>query len=600
MEQVYKIGKFTFGTLEEKKAAAKELYYINAIKDRYDFENPKDAKKVATALENSGIIKTYVGQHFLDLLHQVIESEQAGQTEAENTESVSKEEYFEDVASVRTAPEASESVEESSVEASEPEQETVAQEVVQEESTAVDADEVSAVEAQPEAVAETSDSVDEAISEAFSEDQAGESVAASDEEDDEIVFEDEFTDASEEKSKSAKMANLYLIIFIASLVIFGGVIFLALANVVSKSLILFVFAGVILLRLIMSFIKEHQINLVIDQVNVKYHKNPSDIGMEYSEGANGVSLFDLYAMDLHHEDLVETMSQLDVDDLDAYAHFEWLVEHSKKLNKRVMDDDSKIAFSGDVKRIPEAQDLHARGVHINGNLESLANEVQIKVSYRMMPDSDKYAKLNEILDYFGSQYDGYISQDIADGICNHMFDSKKIELEWKNEIELYKKCKKIMDPYSFKPITIPAILAVEYYRSCYTVRNKIKYVYENIAKNTQEMCRIIAEKIYGAGSYKTNHLETRLMGELIVKSQDYVAEKGVQQAENLVKYYDEKEKLVSHPYEFKLGGKKTMLALFLYTYDNATEKRLVDFLKMRRVASAMIIVASIIGGFLIR
>ena len=568
MEQVYKIGKFSFDTLEEKQAAAKELYYINAIKDRYDFENPKDAKKIATALENSGIIQTYVGQHFLELLHQVIESEQNGVVNVTEPGVVSKEEVKE------------ESVEE-----------------VKEEFKEESAEEVK------------EESVDEAISEVFEQEDDSEGIVANEQEeslftdnkeDSEGSLADETTEDVAIKNKSAKMVNLYFIVFVVSLVLFGIVCILTLFNALSKSMILFAFAVVVLVRQILSLVKENQINRVIDQVNVKYHKNPSDIGMEYSEGANGVSLFDLYAMDLHHEDLVETMNQLDIDDLDAYAHFEWLVEHSMKLNKRIMDENSKIAFSGDVNRIPETQDLQARGVHIAGSLAELASEVQIKVSYRMMPDSDKYRKLNEILDYFGSQYDGYFSQDIADGVCNHLFDSKKIELEWQNELELYKKCRKIMNPYSFKQITIPSILAVEYYRSCYTVRNKIQYVYENIAKNAQELCRIVAEKIYGSGSYKTNHLETRLMGELIVKSQDYVAEKGVQQADNIVKYYDEKEKLVSHPYEFKLGGKKTMLALFLYTYDKATEKHLVDFLKMRRVTAVMIMVASIIGGFLIR
>lgn len=71
-EKKYSLGKFTFETQQEYERAKAELQVILKIKERYDINNPEDAKKILETVNKKGnIFKSSVGIAFVNKIKRV-------------------------------------------------------------------------------------------------------------------------------------------------------------------------------------------------------------------------------------------------------------------------------------------------------------------------------------------------------------------------------------------------------------------------------------------------------------------------------------------------------------------------------------------------
>lgn len=75
-DKKYSLGGFTFDTQQEYERAKVELQVILKIKQKYDINNPEDAKNVLDAVNKKGdVFKSSVGKAFINKLKRVSKSE---------------------------------------------------------------------------------------------------------------------------------------------------------------------------------------------------------------------------------------------------------------------------------------------------------------------------------------------------------------------------------------------------------------------------------------------------------------------------------------------------------------------------------------------
>ena len=75
-DKKYSLGEFTFDTQQEYERAKVELQVILKIKQKYDINNPEDAKNVLDAVNKKGdVFKSSVGKAFINKLKRVSKNE---------------------------------------------------------------------------------------------------------------------------------------------------------------------------------------------------------------------------------------------------------------------------------------------------------------------------------------------------------------------------------------------------------------------------------------------------------------------------------------------------------------------------------------------
>ena len=75
-DKKYSLGGFTFDTQQEYERAKVELQVILKIKQKYDINNPEDAKNVLDAVNKKGdVFKSSVGKAFINKLKRVSKNE---------------------------------------------------------------------------------------------------------------------------------------------------------------------------------------------------------------------------------------------------------------------------------------------------------------------------------------------------------------------------------------------------------------------------------------------------------------------------------------------------------------------------------------------
>lgn len=75
-DKKYSLGEFTFDTQQEYERAKVELQVILKIKQKYDINNPEDAKNVLDAMNKKGdVFKSSVGKAFINKLKRVSKNE---------------------------------------------------------------------------------------------------------------------------------------------------------------------------------------------------------------------------------------------------------------------------------------------------------------------------------------------------------------------------------------------------------------------------------------------------------------------------------------------------------------------------------------------
>ena len=80
-DKKYSLGGFTFDTQQEYERAKVELQVILKIKQKYDINNPEDAKNVLDAVNKKGdVFKSSVGKAFINKLKRVSKNGESGGT----------------------------------------------------------------------------------------------------------------------------------------------------------------------------------------------------------------------------------------------------------------------------------------------------------------------------------------------------------------------------------------------------------------------------------------------------------------------------------------------------------------------------------------